>query len=95
MAAEPLLADVPIDIDEFEAADAADLRDGAVPLREDVVEYLSFHPDLAYSRAELQTALDVDAIHLLHVLTLLEQEGVVRHKGGYWAIDGATADPDG
>ena len=80
------MALVPIDIEEFEAADEEDLQSGDPPLREGVVEFLAYNPGMAYSRAELQSALEVDAIHLLHQLSLLEREGVVRHKGRYWAI---------
>ena len=78
---------MPIDIEEFEAASPADLQDVEGTLRQRVVEYLAYNPGSAYSREEIQGALDVDAIHLLHELTTLEREGVVRHKGRYWAID--------
>ena len=78
---------MPIDIEEFEAATAEELQGSATPLRSAVLEFLSYNPEMAYSREELQSSLEVDAIHLLHQLSLLEREGLVRHKGRYWAID--------
>jgi len=78
---------VPIDIDEFQTASEEELREDGSPIQEAVIEYLSYNPDLAYSRAELQSALDTEAIHLLHALSALERKGIVRQKGGYWAIN--------
>ena len=77
---------VPIDIEEFEAATEEELQGGETLLRDAVVEFLAYNPDMAYSREELQGSLEVDAIHLLHQLTILERDGLVRHKGRYWAI---------
>ena len=77
---------MPIDIEEFEAATEDELRGGEELLRDAVVEFLAYNPGMAYSREELQGALEVDAIHLLHQLTILERDGFVRHKGRYWAI---------
>jgi len=80
------MTSVPIDMEEFEAASEEDLQGNAVPLRDAVIEYLAYNPNMAYSRDELQSSLEVDAINLLHQLSLLEREGIVRHKGRYWAI---------
>ena len=77
---------VPIDIDEFEAASEKELQGRDQSLREAVIEYLAYNPSMAYSRKELQSSLEVDAINLLHQLSALEREGVVRHKGQFWAI---------
>ena len=77
---------MPIDIEEFEAATEEELRGGEALLKDAVVEFLAFNPGMAYSREELQSSLEVDAIHLLHELSILERDGVVRHKGRYWAI---------
>lgn len=78
---------MPIDIEEFESADPGELRGEEDTLRQQVLEYLAYNPESAYSREELQGALDVDAIQILHALTTLEREGLVRHKGRYWAIE--------
>ena len=86
---------MPIDIEEFEAATEDELRASETLLRDAVVEFLSYNPEMAYSRAELQSSLEVDAIHLLHQLSVLEREGLVRHKGRYWAIaEGYDGGPD-
>ena len=86
---------MPIDIEEFEAAADEDLQEGAPPLRQAVLDFLAYNPEMAYTRAELQSSLEVDAIHLLHQLSRLEREGLVRHKGRYWAIaDGYDPDAD-
>ena len=77
---------MPIDIDEFEAASENELREREKPLREAVIEFLAYNPGMAYSREEIQSSLEVDAINLLHQLSSLEREGVVRHKGRFWAI---------
>ena len=77
---------MPIDIDEFEAASEADLQGRDTSLREAVIEFLAYNPNMAYSREELQSSLEVDAINLLHQLSVLERDGIVRHKGRYWAI---------
>ena len=77
---------MPIDIEEFESASEEELQGSPAPLRSAVLEFLSYNPGMAYSREELQSSLEVDAIHLLHQLSILEREGLVRHKGRYWAI---------
>lgn len=85
---------MPIDIDEFEAATPEELRGDDRPVRDGVLEFLAYDPGMAYSREEIQSSLQIDAIHLLHELTQLEREGLVRHKGHYWAIaDGYEGDP--
>ena len=83
---------MPIDIDEFEAASEEELQGREASLREAVVEFLAYNPSMAYSREELQSSLEVDAINLLHQLSVLEREGLVRHKGRYWAIAEDYAD---
>ena len=85
---------MPIDIDEFEAASEEELQERDKPLREAVVEFLAYNPGMAYSREEIQSSLEVDAINLLHQLSLLEREGLVRHKGRYWTIAADYADDD-
>lgn len=85
---------MPIDIEEFESATEEELRGGEDLLRDAVVEFLAYNPGMAYSREEIQSSLEVDAIHLLHQLSVLEREGLVRHKGRYWAI-ASDYDDDG
>lgn len=77
---------MPIDIDEFESAAPDELEEGGRPVRVAVLEFLGYNPDQAYSREEIQTAVNVDGIALLHALSTLEREGLVRQKGRYWAI---------
>ena len=77
---------MPIDIEAFETAPAEELRDETRPVRDSILEFLAYNPDQAYSRRELQASLDLDAISLLHALSVLEGEGLLRHKGHYWAL---------
>lgn len=85
---------MPIEIDEFDAAPPGQLQDEARPVREKVLGFLAENPEQAYSRTELQATLNLDTITLLHELSLLEGEGLLRHKAHYWAIEEGV-DPDG
>jgi predicted transcriptional regulator len=73
---------MPISINEF--------RSGELPsgptIPEQVVTYLSANSDQAFTRAEIATALNVDANAVSTALSRLESRDLVSHKGKYWAI---------
>ena len=79
---------MPIDIAEFEAATPGELREQALDETdyERVLQYLAFNPRRAYSRAEIQSSVDISGIDLFAILSRLESEGYVRNKGRFWAI---------
>lgn len=79
---------MPIDIDEFEDAHPEDLHETPAKQDEDqVFEYLAFNPRKAYSRNDIQSATGIRTIDLVGILSRLEREGLIRHKGTYWAVD--------
>lgn len=81
-----------IDIEDFEAASAEALHGDEETVRQLVLRFLAAHPDKAYAREEIRSAIGVETISLIHELNRLEQAGRVRHKGRYWALS-PTVDP--
>lgn len=80
--------DVPIDIDQFERAPEGELRVGRSPHEDDpIVEFLSYNPREAYTLREIQSNTGLPLIELAARLSHLADDGVVRHRGSYWAID--------
>ena len=77
---------MPIDIKEFELAEGDFFRGGSELQADKVLEFLAYNPEKAYSRREIQSALEMNIINLLATLCRLEHKGLVRHKGHYWAI---------
>ena len=51
-----------------------------------VVDTLAAHPDQAFTQSEIRDATDVKAGSISVVLSRLEDRGLVRHKGNYWAL---------
>lgn len=86
---------MPINIDEFEAADKEDLKGDLEQSKDDkVLEYLAFNPGKAYSREEIQSATGITGLDLISVLSRLENQNLVRHKGSYWAIEEEQVDAE-
>lgn len=52
-----------------------------------ILEYLAQHSDLGFTPSELADALDIPRGSVGTTLRRLEQRGLVRHKGEYWAIN--------
>ena len=77
---------MPIDIDEFEAADPERLYSRDRSPASDVLEFLAFTPKQAYTRQEILGAMDVTIFELASILSELEAEGLVRSKANYWMI---------
>ena len=79
---------MPIDIGEFEDMEPEELHEQA--LRETafdrVLRYLAFNPRRSNSRDDIQSSVGITGIDLFAILTRLEAEGYVPHKGRYWAI---------
>lgn len=77
---------MPIDIEEFEAAEDDFFRGGSELQLESVLKFLAYNPNKAYARQEIQSSLDMSWIELVASLSRLEKRGLVRHKGQYWTI---------
>jgi predicted transcriptional regulator of viral defense system len=79
---------MPIDVDEFEEAPEAELRatESGPTNAERVLAFLGEHDDQAFTPKEIRGATDVPRGSIGVVLSRLEDRGVVRHRGEYWAI---------
>ncbi|QHS17373.1 MarR family transcriptional regulator [haloarchaeon 3A1-DGR] len=77
---------MPIDIETFETASADRLRQPGRTNADRVMEFLATHPDQAFTQSEIREATDVKAGSISVVLSRLEDRGLVRHKGNYWAL---------
>lgn len=77
---------MPIEIDEFESGpdEALDLQAGTQPYR--VLEFLADHDDQAFTQTEVHDATGIKRGSVGAVLSRLEERGLVRHRGRYWAI---------
>lgn len=84
---------VPIDIDRFETAPESELaaRENGPTNAEQVLSFLAAHADKAFTPKEIRTATDVPRGSIGVVLSRLEERGLVRHRGEYWAIGDAEA----
>ena len=77
---------MPISIDDFdeEPADALDLNEGTQPYR--ILQFLAENNDQAFTQTEIHEATDIKRGSVGAVLSRLEDRGLVRHRGRYWAI---------
>jgi len=77
---------MPISIDRFddEPADVLDLQEGTHPYR--IVQFLDEHSDQAFSQTEIHEATGIKRGSVGAALSRLEERGLVRHRGRYWAI---------
>lgn len=77
---------MPISIDRFDESppDALDLQEGTQPYR--ILRFLAEHDDQAFTQTELHEATGIARGSVGAVLSRLEDRGLVRHKGRYWAI---------
>jgi DNA-binding MarR family transcriptional regulator len=76
---------VPIDIDRFEEG-SPPRRDTERTNAETVLAFLADSPDKAFTPKEIYEATDVPRGSVGVVLSRLEDRGLVRHRGDYWAI---------
>jgi len=77
---------VPIDIERFERGDETELRSGGATNAAAILSFLASHPDQAFTPREVHTATDVTRGSVGVVLSRLEDRGLVRHRGEYWAV---------
>ncbi|MFC5367241.1 MarR family transcriptional regulator [Salinirubrum litoreum] len=74
----------PIDIEEFESADADEFDERTDTER--IVLFLDDHDDRAWKAATIAERLGLDTDALSAILSRLKERGLVRHKRPYWAI---------
>ncbi|QLH77231.1 MarR family transcriptional regulator [Halosimplex rubrum] len=77
---------MPIDIETFESSSEDHLQHSGVTNADRVMRFLATHPDQAFTQSEIRDETDVKAGSISVVLSRLEDRGLVRHKGNYWAI---------
>jgi predicted transcriptional regulator of viral defense system len=79
---------MPINIDRFEdePSDVLDIKEGTQP--HTILAFLAAHDDQAFTQTELHEATDIPRGSVGVVLSRLEERGLVRHRGRYWAIAG-------
>ncbi len=80
------LLHVPINIDRFDEdpTEVLDLQEGTQPYR--ILQFLAEHDDKAFTQTEIHEATDINRGSVGAVLSRLEDRGLVRHRGRYWAI---------
>jgi len=77
---------MPIDIETFETSTEDRLQNSGETNADRVMRFLAGHPDHAFTQSEIRDATDVKAGSISVVLSRLEDRGLVRHKGNYWAL---------
>jgi predicted transcriptional regulator of viral defense system len=77
---------VPINIDQFDEgpADALEIQEGTQPYR--ILAFLAEHSEQAFTQTEIHEATGITRGSVGGVLSRLEDRGLVRHNGRYWAI---------
>jgi DNA-binding IclR family transcriptional regulator len=77
---------MPINIDRFdeEPTEVLNLQEGTQPHR--ILQFLAEHDDKAFTQTEIHEATDINRGSVGAVLSRLEDRGLVRHRGRYWAI---------
>jgi len=79
---------MPIDIETFESSSEDRLQQSGETNADRVMRFLTTHPGQAFTQSEIQDATGVGIISV--VLSRLEDRGLVRHKGNYWALSEAN-----
>ena len=77
---------MPIDIETFESSPEDRLQHSGETNADRVMRFLAAHPEQAFTQSEIRDATDVKAGSISVVLSRLEDRGLVRHKGNYWAL---------
>ncbi|UIO99682.1 MarR family transcriptional regulator [Halobaculum sp. CBA1158] len=77
---------MPISIDHFDEgpADILDLQEGTQPYR--IIQFLAENSEQAFTQTEIHEATDIKRGSVGAALSRLEDRGLVRHRGRYWAI---------
>lgn len=77
---------MPIDIERFEDGTDEYLRARGQTNAEEILSFLATSPDNAYTPKEIHQETEVARGSVGVVLSRLEDRGLVRHRGEYWAI---------
>jgi len=77
---------MPIDIERFEEDAEEELSAGGPTNAETILTFLASHPEKAYAPKGIHEATAVPRGSVGVVLSRLEERGLVRHRGDYWAI---------
>lgn len=77
---------MPISIDRFETepVDALDLKEGTQAYR--ILQFLAENDDRAFTQTEIHERTGIKRGSVGAALSRLEDRGLVRHRGRYWAI---------
>ncbi|GAA0219065.1 helix-turn-helix transcriptional regulator [Halobaculum roseum] len=77
---------MPISIDHFEddPPDVLDIQEGTQPYR--ILQFLAENSEQAFTQTEIHEATDINRGSVGAALSRLEDRGLVRHRGRYWAI---------
>jgi predicted transcriptional regulator of viral defense system len=77
---------MPINIDRFEdePEDALDIEEGTQP--HTILTFLAANDEQAFTQTEIHEATDIPRGSVGVVLSRLEDRGLVRHRGRYWAV---------
>lgn len=78
---------MPIEVDEFEKAPENALEIDRDTNQWRVAEFLLQHRNQAFTPKEIESRVDVPDGAIGVLLSRLEDRGVVRHRGKYWAIE--------
>lgn len=85
---------MPIDIDRFENDSEEDLRAGGPTNAERILSLLAATADQAFTPKEIHERTEVARGSVGVELSRLEERGLVRHRGEYWAIaEDAAVEP--
>lgn len=77
---------MPINIDRLtdQPEELLDIQEGSQPHQ--VLAFLAEHDDQAFTQSEIAEGTGLPPGNVGAVLSRLEERGLVRHKGRYWAI---------
>ena len=75
-----------IDIETFESSPPEHLKQSGETNADRVMHFLAENPDKTFTQSDIRDATDVNAGSISVVLSRLEDRGLVRHKGNYWAL---------
>lgn len=86
---------MPIDIERFRTAPEDELEAGGQTNAETILAFLAGNADKAYTPSEIHEATGIPRGSVGVVLSRLEEDGSVDHRGEYWAIADAEDWRDG
>lgn len=79
---------MPIDVDRFETTPEAELTAGGdgPTNAEQILSFLASNEGRAFTPGEIREATGIPRGSVGVVLSRLEERGLVRHRGEYWAV---------